>query len=59
MAVVKLNKVVKYYDDTLAVRGIDLDIVDEEFLVLVGPSGCGKTKTLRKIAGLEETELEN
>ncbi len=54
MAVVKLNKVVKYYDDTLAVRGIDLDIVDEEFLVLVGPSGCGKTTTLRMIAGLEE-----
>ena len=54
MAVVTLKKVVKYYDETLAVRGIDLEIADEEFLVLVGPSGCGKTTTLRMIAGLEE-----
>ncbi len=54
MAVVTLNKVVKYYDETLAVRGIDLRIADEEFLVLVGPSGCGKTTTLRMIAGLED-----
>ena len=54
MAVVTLNKVVKYYDETLAVRGIDLEIADKEFLVLVGPSGCGKTTTLRMIAGLEE-----
>ena len=54
MAVVTLKKVVKYYDDTLAVRGIDLEIADKEFLVLVGPSGCGKTTTLRMIAGLEE-----
>ena len=54
MASVTLEKVVKYYDQTLAVRGIDLEIADEEFLVLVGPSGCGKTTTLRMIAGLEE-----
>src|SRR6185312_5207684 len=54
MANVRLNKVVKKYDDTLAVRGIDLDIQDEEFVVLVGPSGCGKSTTLRMIAGLEE-----
>src|SRR5213079_1972723 len=39
---------------TEAVRGIDLDIADKEFVVLVGPSGCGKTTTLRMIAGLEE-----
>ena len=37
-----------------AVRGIDLDIADQEFVVLVGPSGCGKSTTLRMIAGLEE-----
>ena len=37
-----------------AVKGIDLDIADEEFVVLVGPSGCGKSTTLRMIAGLEE-----
>jgi multiple sugar transport system ATP-binding protein len=36
------------------VRGIDLDIADHEFLVLVGPSGCGKSTTLRMIAGLED-----
>ena len=54
MAVVTLNKVVKYYDETLAVKGIDLRIEDKEFMVLVGPSGCGKTTTLRMIAGLEE-----
>ena len=54
MAVVTLKKIVKYYDETLAVRGIDLEIADKEFLVLVGPSGCGKTTTLRMIAGLED-----
>jgi multiple sugar transport system ATP-binding protein len=36
------------------VRGIDLDISDHEFIVLVGPSGCGKSTTLRMIAGLED-----
>src|SRR2546423_3031025 len=54
MAQVSLRKVVKYYDDTEAVRGIDLDIADKEFVVLVGPSGCGKSTTLRMIAGLED-----
>ncbi len=54
MAEVTLRKVVKKYDDVLAVRGIDLDIADQEFVVLVGPSGCGKSTTLRMIAGLEE-----
>ncbi|MFL6797608.1 MAG: ABC transporter ATP-binding protein [Xanthobacteraceae bacterium] len=54
MAQVSLRKVVKRFDDTEAVRGIDLDIGDKEFVVLVGPSGCGKSTTLRMIAGLEE-----
>ena len=54
MAQVTLRNIVKKYDDTLAVRGIDLDIADKEFIVLVGPSGCGKSTTLRMIAGLEE-----
>ena len=54
MAQVTLHKLVKNYDDTPAVRGIDLDIADKEFVVLVGPSGCGKSTTLRMIAGLEE-----
>jgi multiple sugar transport system ATP-binding protein len=54
MAQVSLRKVVKLYDQTPAVRGIDLEIADKEFIVLVGPSGCGKSTTLRMIAGLEE-----
>jgi len=54
MADVTLRKVVKKYDDVEAVRGIDLDIADHEFVVLVGPSGCGKSTTLRMIAGLED-----
>jgi len=54
MAQVTLRSLVKNYDETPAVRGIDLDIPDKEFVVLVGPSGCGKTTTLRMIAGLEE-----
>ena len=54
MAQVSLRKVVKRFDDTEAVRGIDLDIADHEFVVLVGPSGCGKSTTLRMIAGLED-----
>ncbi len=54
MADVKLRNLVKRYDEVEAVRGINLDIADHEFVVLVGPSGCGKTTTLRMIAGLEE-----
>jgi multiple sugar transport system ATP-binding protein len=54
MAEVNLRKVIKRYDDVEAVRGIDLDIADHEFVVLVGPSGCGKSTTLRMIAGLED-----
>jgi multiple sugar transport system ATP-binding protein len=54
MAEVNIRKVVKRYDDVEAVRGIDLDIADHEFVVLVGPSGCGKSTTLRMIAGLED-----
>ena len=54
MAGVVLEKLVKTFDRTEAVCGIDLDIADAEFVVLVGPSGCGKSTTLRMIAGLEE-----
>src|ERR1700755_2330384 len=54
MADVTLRKVVKRYDEVEAVRGIDLDTADHEFVVLVGPSGCGKSTTLRMIAGLED-----
>ncbi|HWW47162.1 MAG TPA: sn-glycerol-3-phosphate ABC transporter ATP-binding protein UgpC [Xanthobacteraceae bacterium] len=54
MADVTLRKVIKKYDEVEAVRGIDLDIANHEFVVLVGPSGCGKSTTLRMIAGLED-----
>jgi len=55
MANVSIRKVVKAYEgDVQAVKGIDLEIIDHEFVVLVGPSGCGKSTTLRMIAGLEE-----
>ncbi len=54
MAKISLQKLRKSYDGTEAVRGIDLDIEHNEFVVLVGPSGCGKSTTLRMVAGLEE-----
>ena len=54
MAQVSLRKVEKAYETYKAVHGIDLEIADEEFVVLVGPSGCGKSTTLRMVAGLEE-----
>lgn len=53
MANVILRDLVKVYGSQLAVRGIDLDVEDGSFVVLVGPSGCGKSTTLRMIAGLE------
>src|SRR5664280_1592732 len=55
MAGVSIRKVVKIFEGNVqAVKGIDLEIADEEFVVLVGPSGCGKSTTLRMVAGLEE-----
>ena len=47
MAQVSLRKIVKEYEGGVqAVKGIDLEIADQEFVVLVGPSGCGKSTTL-------------
>jgi multiple sugar transport system ATP-binding protein len=54
MADVKIKALRKRYGTFEAVKGIDLDIPDGEFTVLVGPSGCGKSTLLRTIAGLEE-----
>jgi multiple sugar transport system ATP-binding protein len=54
MARVIFDHVTKRFDGTVAVRELDLEIEDGEFLVLVGPSGCGKTTALRMLAGLEE-----
>src|SRR4029453_15202265 len=49
------DKITKSYPDgTVAVHGIDLEIADGEFIILVGPSGCGKSTTLNMIAGLED-----
>lgn len=54
MASVTIKKIEKVYANGYkAVHGIDLDIADGEFMVLVGPSGCGKSTLLRMIAGLE------
>ncbi len=55
MASITLNRIVKTYDDGFtAVKGVDLDIADGEFVILVGPSGCGKSTLLRMIVGLED-----
>jgi len=54
MTEVSLRSVEKFYGKFKAVHGVDLDIQDGEFVVLVGPSGCGKSTTLRMIAGLED-----
>ena len=56
MASITFNSAQRWYPgaDTPAVPGIDLEINDGEFMVLVGPSGCGKSTTLRMLAGLEE-----
>jgi multiple sugar transport system ATP-binding protein len=54
MAQVVLKDLAKKFDEVVAVRDVNLQIKDKEFIVLVGPSGCGKSTTLRMIAGLEE-----
>jgi len=54
MASISLTKVNKHYGSLHhAVKDVDLEIADKEFVALVGPSGCGKSTTLRMIAGLE------
>ena len=55
MAEITLNSIWKRYPDGFeAVKNVDLDIKDGEFMILVGPSGCGKSTALRMIAGLED-----
>ncbi|SFA95699.1 carbohydrate ABC transporter ATP-binding protein, CUT1 family [Poseidonocella pacifica] len=54
MSGVRLDGIVKNYGQLQVVHGIELDVEEGEFVVLVGPSGCGKSTTLRMIAGLEE-----
>jgi len=54
MSGVLLENIYKAYGNIEVVHGIDLEVAEKEFVVLVGPSGCGKSTTLRMIAGLEE-----
>jgi multiple sugar transport system ATP-binding protein len=54
MAQISFAGVAKRFGTTEVIAGLDLDIPDREFMVLVGPSGCGKSTALRLIAGLEE-----
>ena len=54
MAAVSISAVRKSFGSTQVIRGVDVEIADGEFCVLVGPSGCGKSTLLRMIAGLEE-----
>jgi multiple sugar transport system ATP-binding protein len=53
MAEVQITNIVKRYGEMQVIHGVDVDIADGEFVVLVGPSGCGKSTLLRMIAGLE------
>ncbi len=53
MAQVHLRGVKKNYDKLEVIHGIDMEIADGEFIVIVGPSGCGKSTLLRMVAGLE------
>jgi multiple sugar transport system ATP-binding protein len=55
MASVTLRGIEKFFGSVKVIHGVDIDIGDGEFVVLVGPSGCGKSTLLRMIAGLEET----
>src|SRR6476469_7130400 len=58
MASIQFNNVVKRYGTGKSalqvLHGVNADIADHEFIVIVGPSGCGKSTLLRMIAGLEE-----
>jgi len=53
---VRLEGVVKHFDDVVAVDGISLEIPAGSFFALLGPSGCGKTTTLRMIGGFEDPD---
>jgi len=54
MAKITCNALSKTFGNVVAVKNLDLEVQDNEFIVLLGPSGCGKTTTLNMIAGLEE-----
>ena len=56
MASIKLENLTKRFDDLVALDGVNLDIVDQEFFVLLGQTGAGKTTALRCVAGLERSD---
>ncbi|MGI9487065.1 MAG: ABC transporter ATP-binding protein [Geminicoccaceae bacterium] len=56
MASLRLNGLVKHFDDVVALDGVDLDVQEGEFFAILGPSAAGKTTTLRTIAGLERPD---
>ena len=56
MADIRFERVRKSFGDFTAVDGVDLEVKDREFVVLLGPSGCGKTTLLRCLAGLERVD---
>ena len=56
MAYLQLKGIEKFFGEHRAIKGIDLDIQQGEFVVFVGPSGCGKSTLLRLIAGLERID---
>ena len=53
-ALIQFKNIVKSFDDQLVLKGINLDIFENEFVTLLGPSGCGKTTLLRILGGFLE-----
>ena len=59
MVAVKIENVYKDYGNFLAVKNLNLDINDGEFIAILGPSGCGKSSTMRMLAGLEHISAQS
>ena len=57
MASIELQAIEKWFDDVQVIKGVDFEIGEGEFIVLVGPSGCGKSTLLRTLAGLEDATV--
>ena len=56
---IKFRNIVKEFDGTIVLKGINLDIYENEFVTLLGPSGCGKTTLLRILGGFLSKSHEN